>query len=143
MDSGDGGTSPKARPAPLGIDRGGSGGGGASSAAAAIMTTTPSSPSKQKGDDAARAGAPRASEGDGDGAESGGAAAQRSLLEEVGATLAWPSLIGAIIALAVTIAAQRASPRRALWCRDVCPGPQLQVAHVPAAVAWQSAANCS
>jgi hypothetical protein len=112
MDSGDGGESPKARRAPLGIDGGGNGGGGGASCSA-----TAASPQLES-EGAARAGAPRASEGDG-GAKSGGNAThERSLFEEVGATLAWPSLIAAVIALAVTIAAQRAflpRARAAAW----------------------------
>jgi hypothetical protein len=54
------------------------------------------------------AAAPRFAEDDGDGRA--GDAPARSLLADVGSTVAWPSLVASIISLAVTIAAQRACP---------------------------------
>jgi hypothetical protein len=61
-----------------------------------------------KSPDKGGAAVPRSAEGDGDGRA--GDAPARSLLADVGSTVAWPSLVASIISLAVTIAAQRACP---------------------------------
>ena len=60
---------------------------------------------------AARAAA-RASEGNGDAGNAAPAAPNKSAAD-VNAVVAWPSLVAAIVSLAVTIAAQRAWPERA------------------------------